>query len=255
MRTRILVILVLAIAFFAMVSAKSAYKVTNSYRNLTTVVLTLNYTGTDTYYLNEKSPIVKNLTFIFHTLAFNDFYFKIIDTNNKRFEVPQNNIFPTDPLGNFSFPIANSAVNFNYSEEPFDFGIFRRQNGAFLFSTYNQNLIFSDHYLEIGTEIDSEFLYGIGERFMETFRKKDGKWTVFNRDRGQCIDKGTGLQTYGYYPFYLLKERNTLFHINYLRSSNAMDMIKSTNGGKNYITYKVIGGIFDFRFFLGEQNA
>jgi hypothetical protein len=34
-----------------------------------------------------------------------------------------------------------------------------------------------------------------------------------------------------------------------------MDVIKSTNQGKNFITYKVIGGIFDFRFFLGEQNA
>lgn len=68
------------------------------------------------------------------------------------------------------------------------------------------------------------------------------------------IDKGTGMQTYGFYPFYLLKERNNLFHINYLRNSNAMDYIKSTVEGKHYITFKVIGGIFDFRFFLGEQS-
>lgn len=88
---------------------------------------------------------------------------------------------------------------------------------------------------------------------MESFRKKDGKWTVFNRDRGQCIDRGQGLQTYGYYPFYLLRETGSarLFHINYLRSSNAMDVIKSTAGGKHFVTYKVIGGILDFRFFLG----
>jgi len=88
---------------------------------------------------------------------------------------------------------------------------------------------------------------------MESFRKKDGKWTVFNRDRGQCIDRGQGLQTYGYYPFYLLRETGSarLFHINYLRSSNAMDVIKSTVGGKHFVTYKVIGGILDFRFFLG----
>jgi alpha-glucosidase (family GH31 glycosyl hydrolase) len=123
-----------------------------------------------------------------------------------------------------------------------------------LFSTYAQNIIFSDHYLEIGTEVDSEYIYGIGERFLESFRKKDGKWTVFNRDRGQCIDRGEGLQTYGYYPFYLLKEKGQLFHINYLRSSNAMDVIKSTSADRHFITYKVIGGIFDFRFFLGEQS-
>jgi len=52
-----------------------------------------------------------------------------------------------------------------------------------------------------------------------------------------------------------LREGGHIFHINYLRSSNAMDVIKSTENNKHYITYKVIGGIFDFRFFLGEQSA
>ncbi len=33
-----------------------------------------------------------------------------------------------------------------------------------------------------------------------------------------------------------------------------MDVIKSTKDNKHYITYKVIGGVLDFRFFLGEQN-
>lgn len=97
-------------------------------------------------------------------------------------------------------------------------------------------------------------MYGLGERFQESFRKQDGKWTIFNRDRGQVIDRGQGYQTYGYFPYYLLKERNNLFHINYLRSSNAMDVIKSNKDNKHYLTFKVIGGVFDFRFFLGEQN-
>ena len=102
--------------------------------------------------------------------------------------------------------------------------------------------------------MDSEFVYGIGERFQDSFRRKDGKWTIFNRDRGQQLDKGTGRQTYGFYPFYLLRERNNLFHINYFRSSNALDYLIETEGNKQFITIKVIGGILDFRFFLGEQN-
>lgn len=189
-------------------------------------------------------------------LTYNDFTFKIVDTDNKRFEIPQHGIYPTDPVANFSFPISLSGIEFEYSENPFDFRITRKYNRATLFSTYNQKLIFSDHYLEIGTEIASDFVYGIGERFQESFRKKDGKWTVFNRDRGQVIDKGDGLQTYGYYPFYFIRETQAynLFHISYLRNSNAMDVIKSRDSNRIYITYKVIGGVFDFRFFLGEET-
>jgi hypothetical protein len=120
-------------------------------RNTTTITLTLNYTGSDNYYIKSTSPIIKTLLFSFHTQSFQDFYFKITDPNNKRFEWPQRDMFPIDPLANFSFPIANSAVTFEYTESPFDFRIIRKQNGAILFSTYNQQLIFSDHYLEIGT--------------------------------------------------------------------------------------------------------
>ena len=33
-----------------------------------------------------------------------------------------------------------------------------------------------------------------------------------------------------------------------------MDVIKSKEGEKHILTYKVIGGIFDFRFLMGEQS-
>lgn len=157
-------------------------------------------------------------------------------------------------MANFSFPIAAAGVHFEYTENPFDFKITRKQTGSVLFSTYNQKIIFSDHYLEIGTEVDSDFIYGIGERFSQGFRKRDGKWTIFNRDRGQVQDLGEGLQTYGYYPYYLMRERGNFFHVNYFRSSNAMDVIKSRDSNTQYVTYKVIGGVLDFRFFLGEQS-
>jgi hypothetical protein len=52
----------------------------------------------------------------------------------------------------------------------------------------------------------------------------------------------------------LIREKGKLFHINYLRSSNAMDVIKEEYLGRHFITFKVIGGVFDFRFFLGENT-
>ena len=109
--------------------------------------------------------------------------------------------------------------------------------------------------MEIGTEASSHYIYGLGERFLDSFRKHSGNWTIFNRDRGVNIDHGTGLQTYGYYPFHLQRERNNFFHVSYLRNSNAMDVVVEEKDNKTHLTYKVIGGVLDFRFFLGEESA
>ena len=49
---------------------------------------------------------------------------------------------------------------------------------------------------------------------------------MFNRDRGDEIDTGIGLQTYGYFPFYLMRERENNFHIAYFQTSSALDAIK-----------------------------
>lgn len=56
---------------------------------------------------------------------------------------------------------------------------------------------------------------------------------------------------YGYYPVYLRREVGNFFHVNYFRNSNAMDVIK--DGGK--LTYRVIGGLFDYRFFLTDKQS
>lgn len=91
-------ILGLMLAFLiTFATAKTQYRVVNTYRNTTTISLTLNYTGTDDYYIKTSSPIIKTLNFYFHTHTFFDFSFKITDPNNKRFEWPQQGIFPIDP--------------------------------------------------------------------------------------------------------------------------------------------------------------
>ena len=65
-------------------------------------------------------------------------------------------------MANFTYPIYVSAISFEYTETPFDFKITRKDNGAILFSTYDKTLIFSEHYLEIGTEVNSPYIYGFG---------------------------------------------------------------------------------------------
>ena len=140
--------------------------------------------------------------------------------------MPQEGVFPIDPLRNFSFPISLSAVRLEYTESPFDFRITRKINNATIFSTYDSDFVYSDKYLEIGTQIDSDYTWGWGERMTNTFRLGNGKWTIFNRDRWHAIDSGNGSQTYGYYPFYLQRESEKFYHVNYFRTSNAIDAIR-----------------------------
>ena len=109
------IVLLLIAIFISSVYSKSSYRVTRAEQNLTTITLSLAYTGQDDYYVKPSSPISKSLTFVFHTLTFQDFYFKFVDPNNKRFEVPQTGIFPIDPFANFSFPIAAAGVRFEYT--------------------------------------------------------------------------------------------------------------------------------------------
>lgn len=43
------------------------------------------------------------------------------------------------------------------------------------------------------------------ERFNRGFRLKEGKWSMFNRDRGHTIDDGIGAQAYEYCPAYMIR--------------------------------------------------
>ena len=154
--------IVFALALVLLVSARSQYKVTSSSCDVSSCVYELAYTGTDDYYISPKSAIAKNLKIVFQALTFSDFHIKITDSKNKRFEVPQGNGFPEDPARNFTFPLLAASYVFTYTSEPFDFRISRRSNNNTIFSTYDQEIIYSDYYIQIGTEIESDFIYGLG---------------------------------------------------------------------------------------------
>ena len=82
---------------------------------------------------------------------------------------------------------------------------------------------------------------------------------MWNKDNGQKIDSGAtntgGIQTHGYYPLYLSRERSGDFHLGYFRTSDAMDVeVESFSDNSFLKIYRTIGGIIDFRFFVGEKD-
>lgn len=218
------------------------------------MTLHLEYFGKDSYYLKPTSPIINNLIFTFQCLTSGEFYFSIKDKDQPRFEVLRGEPFPTDIHENFSFPLTFCGVDLTYSENPFDFQITKSKTQALIFSTYDSQFIYSNYYIEIGTEAASDKIFGLGERFSVNLRKYDAKWTVWNRAGDQEIDYGNGNNTYGYYPFYLLIDKLNDGHINYIKSTHAIDVIKSQNNNKHYLTFKIVGGIINFRFIVASGD-
>lgn len=77
--------LLILTVLLVLASCTSKYQVISFANTSNTYTFLLRYTGTEEYYLKPTSPIIKDLTFVFHSLTYNDFTFKIFDTNNHRF--------------------------------------------------------------------------------------------------------------------------------------------------------------------------
>lgn len=173
--------------------------------------------------------------------------------------MPQGGIFPKDSEANFSYPLSFASYKINFTQQHFSFVITRKQTGAVIFDSSVVELEFSEYYIQIGTILDSKTLFGYSERFTEHFALQPGTWTVWNKDNGQKIDRGAektgGIQTHGFNPVYMTRERSGYHHIGYFRTSNALDVEVESFSNDSYLKiYRTIGGIIDFRFILGERD-
>lgn len=141
---------------------------------------------------------------------------------------------------------------FSYSKDPFWFAVKRRSNGHTLFNTSYSNLVFKDQYLEISTRLPkSAALYGLGENTQPggiRIRPND-PYTLYTTDIS-AINLNTDL--YGSHPVYMDLRNDggeASAHAVLLLNSNGMDVFYKGSS----LTYKVIGGVFDFYFFAGPS--
>ncbi len=201
------------------------------------------------------------------------------DLKTKRFELPLTEMFPyhkeklkVDSEFDWKLGHLDLEYEFNISENPFNLEISRKTTKEVIFSTADNDFFFAENYAEFIAEIPTNNLFGLGER-TTSFKLKSGIYTLYNKDLyGEIEDgKGQGKNRYGSHPMYLMREKSGKYHITYLRNSHPMDVIlnfqddysnkffnnkdiKKSPNGKNLITYKVVGGVFDFSIFLGSEN-
>ena len=171
----------------------------------------------------------------------------IYDANEEVYQVPES-VLPRPASGDGSR--GNSALKFDYKEEPFSFTV--TKGDEVLFDTSASNLIFQSQYLNLRTWLPKDpYLYGLGEH-SDSLRLPTTNYTrtLWNRD-AYSAPKGTNL--YGSHPVYYDHRGDKGTHGVFFLNSNGMDVkIDKTQDGKQYLEYNTLGGVFDLYFFAGS---
>lgn len=219
----------------------------------------------------ELGPDVRRLSLTASLETDSRLHVRITDADHPRWEVPQDiipreapkDVFLDASKGAGASPhsrvlsAATSDLTFTLHDYPFRFTVSRRSTGDILFDT-SPTLVFKDRYLEVTSALPANraSLYGLGEHTKRTFRLQRAEtFTLWNSD---IAASNVDLNLYGSHPFYLDVRSAPpdgapgvagagAAHGVLLLNSNGMDIAY----GGSYVTYKVIGGVFDFYFFAG----
>ncbi|KAL4493955.1 hypothetical protein ABPG72_021972 [Tetrahymena utriculariae] len=177
----------------------------------------------------SSSPVIKDLRVTFKVDANDECQFKVTDVNDSRFHLPENEPYPFTKQRNKERPLKK------LSSQP---------------KTFLSILLISK-YIEVTTQTKNSMIFGLGDRRTD-FLLKSGKYSLWTRDAAD-IDNGTpGKEIYGFHPMYLRRDiANNQFQVTLFRNYYGMQVDYEQN---SHLTYKVIGGNIDFKFFIGDSN-
>ncbi|KAJ8522623.1 hypothetical protein ONZ45_g829 [Pleurotus djamor] len=190
-------------------------------------------------------PDIQQLTLKVQYETENRIHLKISDPNEARYEVPES-VFPRP--ASQSVDGSSAAIQFNYTESPFTFSIYRTKTQEVLFSTASHPIIFEPQYLRVKTKLPSNAnIYGLGEHSnsfrLDTNQKTLTLWAL------DAFGIPEGSNIYGTHPIYF-EHRTTGTHGVFFLNSNGID-VKLTDGG---LEYNAIGGVIDLYFLAGSET-
>jgi len=166
----------------------------------------------------------------------------IRDADKIRYELPHEHPFPYPKHVNQSLLPEESGFTMYFEFEPFNLIIKRKLTEEILFDLTDR-FIYTNFYLELSFITPTREIYGLGERF-GPLQYKDGTYSMFILGQN-----GPERPAQGHQSMYLCKEYSGLYHVNLLKNVNAQEVV--VQGQK--ITWKTIGGVYDFHFFLGDS--
>ncbi|XP_015511679.1 lysosomal alpha-glucosidase-like [Neodiprion lecontei] len=195
-------------------------------------------------FYNDDIPVIKMET---TTLSDSILRVKINDPQSPRYEPP----WPVKSNWETS-RVKDSSPKYIFqtdSSRP-GFAIKRAADNNTIFDAIGKGgFIFSERFLQISSLLPSHNIYGLGEH--RTKLKLNTNWnsfTMFNKDQPPTEQANL----YGSHPFYIVIEDSGDCHGVLFLNSNAMDIILQPAPA---ITFRTIGGILDFYFFMGPTPA
>lgn len=170
----------------------------------------------------------------------------------KRWEVPDT------LLGNMddNYGMRLEWANFKTSKSPAGFKMSNPLGSKVDYlSTINRNFVFSDKYLEMGFLLQSQTIFGFGQRH-RTFELNPGNYSSWADGRENIHDDGSlGNNLYGDHPFVLAKLKDNSFIGIFFKNSNAksLEYIHGGSDSQSVLNFRSIGGIMDFFIFVAEK--
>ncbi|KAI5703867.1 hypothetical protein M8J76_001346 [Diaphorina citri] len=205
--------------------------------------------GLDVYWKNTiKSPYGSDVQMLQMSVKFETvqrLHVKITDANATRYEPS----FPEVPMFNNRVKSVDCLYDVSVAENGTGFAVTRRSDQAIVFDSRNLGgFMYSNQFIQISSRLSSPYIYGLGEHRNQFLLDTDWKTIVLWPLDGPPQD---GVNGYGYHPFYLnLNASSGLAHGVFLRTSNALEIVLQPTPA---ITYRVLGGILDFYYFLGPK--
>ncbi|XP_066997663.2 lysosomal alpha-glucosidase [Anabrus simplex] len=171
-------------------------------------------------------------------------HIKLVDPSVARFEPPYPEVVLKEKV----------TSEFDYivevDEHKVGFKIIRKSTNVTIFNCQDVGgFIFANQFLQLSSLLPSSNIYGLGEH--QSSLRLSTQWerfVLFNHDAVPIEN----MNLYGSHPFYLIMEDDGNSHGTFLLNSNAMEIILQPAPA---ITFRSIGGILNFYFFLGPTPA
>ena len=201
---------------------------------------------------NEDSDLELTVQLLEH----NNIQLTITD-GSKRFEVPQSALKQGGVKLSDTGKVSDYVTVSNETEK-FSLKIHEYQNEDNVYFEIGQdNLVFSDYYLGLQTDINTNGrVYGVGERITDFFIQS-GIYTTWALDQTDPEDDGKppGKNIYGSHPVYFTQAKSGskyhwgMFNLNSDAQDTKVDLENGKYGGQ--ISHYISGqGIFDMFFFI-----